>query len=45
MRPEPAGVPDENWQPLNRGDYGIDVALRLYVRDLEQFETWTPPEA
>ena len=42
---KPEGVPEENWLPLNRGDYGIDVVLRLYVPDLEQFETWTPPRA
>ena len=42
---KPAGVPEENWLPLNRGDYGIDVILRLYVPDLEKFKTWTPPKA
>ena len=42
---KPEGVPEENWLPLNRGDYGIDVVLRLYVPDLEQFETWEPPKA
>ena len=42
---KPEGVPEENWLPLNRGDYGIDVVLRLYVPDLEQFETWETPKA
>jgi hypothetical protein len=42
---KPESVPEENWLPLNRGDYGIDVVLRLYVPDLEAFETWTPPKA
>ena len=42
---KPEGVPEENWLPLNRGDYGIDVSLRLYVPDLEKFKTWTPPKA
>ncbi len=42
---KPAGVPEENWLPLNRGDYGIDVVLRLYVPDMEKFKTWTPPKA
>jgi hypothetical protein len=41
----PEDVPAENWLPLNRGDYGIDVILRLYVRELEKFKTWTPPKA
>ena len=42
---KPEGVPEENWLPLNRGDYGIDVILRLYVPDLEKFKTWTAPKA
>ena len=42
---KPEGVPEENWLPLNRGDYDIDVVLRLYVPDLEQFETWETPKA
>ncbi|NDR57051.1 DUF1214 domain-containing protein [Aliiruegeria sabulilitoris] len=42
---QPAGVPDENWLPINRGDYDIDVTMRLYSPDLERFATWTPPVA
>jgi hypothetical protein len=42
---KPQGVPEENWLPLNRGDYGIDVTLRLYVPDLEAFKSWEPPKA
>ena len=42
---KPDGVPEENWLPLKRGDYAIDVILRLYVPDLEKFKTWTPPKA
>ena len=42
---KPEGVPEENWLPLNRGDYGIDIILRLYNPDLEKFKTWSPPEA
>ena len=42
---KPEGVPEDNWLPLNRGDYDIDVVLRLYVPDLEKFKTWTPPKA
>lgn len=41
----PEGVPEQNWLPLNRGDYDIDVVLRLYVPDLEALETWTLPTA
>lgn len=39
------GVPDENWLPLVRGDYGIDVLLRIYAPDLEKFANWSPPVA
>ena len=42
---KPAGGPNEIWLPLNRGDYGIDVILRLYVPDLDKFKTWSPPVA
>jgi hypothetical protein len=42
---KPKGVPEENWLPLNRGDYGVDVILRLYNPDLEKFKTWSPPKA
>ena len=42
---KPEGVPNENWLPLIRGDYGIDVILRLYVPDLDKFKTWSPPVA
>ncbi len=41
----PEDVPEENWLPLKRGDYGIDVILRIYVPDLDKFKTWTPPKA
>lgn len=39
------GVPEENWLPLKRGDYGIDVSLCIYLPDLEKFKTWTQPKA
>lgn len=42
---QPDGVPDENWLPVNRGDYGIDVILRVYAPDLERFRAWSPPKA
>jgi len=42
---KPKGVPEENWLPLNRGDYGIDVILRLYHPALEKFKAWSPPKA
>jgi hypothetical protein len=42
---QPEGVPEENWLPLVRGDYVIDVIMRIYVPDLARFATWTPPKA
>jgi hypothetical protein len=42
---QPEGVPDENWLPLVRGDYAIDLILRIYAPDLEKFADWTPPKA
>jgi hypothetical protein len=41
----PDGVPMENWLPVNRGDYGLSVILRVYVADMERFQTWSPPQA
>ena len=42
---QPDGVPPDNWLPINRGDYGIDLLMRLYAPDLERFKTWSPPKA
>ena len=42
---QPAGVPKENWLPINRGDENIDIILRTYVPDLERMKTWMPPKA
>ena len=42
---KPAGVPTENWLPLNRKDEDIDLILRVYLPDLEAMQTWQPPTA
>ena len=42
---KPEGVAEENWLPMPRGDYGVDVIMRLYAPDLERFEAWTAPIA
>jgi len=42
---QPPGVPDENWLPLNRGDYGIDTIMRIYAPDMERLATWEAPRA
>ena len=41
----PAGVPDENWLPIQRKDENLSVILRIYAPDLTAFETWTVPRA
>jgi len=42
---QPAGVPEENWLPINREDLDLDVMMRIYAPDLERFATWSPPVA
>ncbi len=42
---KPNGVSAENWLPVVRGDYGVDIIMRLYAPDLERFKTWTAPKA
>jgi len=42
---QPEGVPEENWLPVNRGDYGIDVIMRLYAPDLQRYQNWSAPKA
>jgi len=42
---QPAGVPPENWLPIERKDMGLNLILRIYVPDLERMKTWTPPVA
>ena len=42
---KPDGVPPENWLPINRGDYDIDLLMRIYAPDLGRFKTWNPPKA
>ncbi|MGB5408846.1 MAG: DUF1214 domain-containing protein [Thiogranum sp.] len=42
---QPEGVPEENWLPVNRQDETLDIILRIYVPDMEQFKTWSAPTA
>jgi hypothetical protein len=42
---KPAGVPNENWLPINRKDEDLDIILRVYVPDLEKFKSWKAPKA
>jgi hypothetical protein len=42
---QPEGVPVENWLPINRQDENLDIILRIYVPDLEKFQSWSAPKA
>jgi hypothetical protein len=42
---QPAGVPEDNWLPINREDLNLDIMMRIYAPDLERFATWSPPIA
>jgi len=42
---KPAGVPEENWLPINRKDEDIGAIMRIYVPDIEKMKTWTAPKA
>jgi hypothetical protein len=42
---KPDGVPEDNWLPIERGEYGIGPTMRIYAPDLEKFESWKPPIA
>jgi hypothetical protein len=41
----PAGVPVENWLPIERKDVDLSLILRIYVPDLERLPEWEPPVA
>ncbi len=30
------------WLPVNRGNYGIDLIIRIHAPDLERYKTWSP---
>ena len=42
---KPAGVPVENWLPINRLDLNIDIILRVYAPDLDKMQSWQAPKA
>jgi hypothetical protein len=42
---KPAGVPEENWLPIERRDEVLGAIMRVYVPDLEKLKTWTAPRA
>lgn len=40
---KPAGVPEENWLPINRGDIELSLMWRIYAPDAERMKSWTVP--
>ncbi len=42
---KPAGVPEENWLPIERKDLILSTNLRIYQPDLEAMKTWKAPVA
>jgi hypothetical protein len=42
---KPAGVPAQNWLPIERQDQNLDIILRVYAPDQEKLATWQPPQA
>lgn len=42
---QPQGVSEENWLPINRGDEGLDLVMRIYDPDLQKMKTWEAPKA
>ena len=42
---QPAGIPEENWLAVSRQDENLNIILRIYVPDMEQFKTWSAPTA
>jgi hypothetical protein len=38
-------IRSHTWHGLVRGDYGIDVIVRIFAPDLERFAEWKPPVA
>jgi len=41
---KPAGIPDENWLPINRGDIELSLMYRIYAPDTEKMKTWSAPQ-
>lgn len=42
---QPEGVPAENWLPIDRGDYGINLGMRIYNPDFGRLQQWRAPKA
>ena len=42
---KPAGVPEDNWLPINREDIGLDIIMRIYAPRVDDLKTWSAPKA
>jgi hypothetical protein len=42
---QPAGVPAENWLPIERKDLSIGPIMRIYVPEFTALKSWTAPVA
>jgi len=42
---KPAGVPEDNWLPINREEIDLDILLRMYAPRVDDLKTWKAPKA
>ena len=42
---KPAGVPADNWLPINREDIGLDMIMRIYAPRVDDLKNWSAPKA
>ena len=42
---KPAGVPEDNWLPINREDIGLDMIMRIYAPRVDDLKNWSAPKA
>lgn len=42
---KPAGVPEDNWLPINREDIDLDILLRMYAPRVDDLKNYSTPKA
>ena len=42
---KPAGVPEDNWLPINREDIDLDIIMRIYASRMDDLKKWKAPKA
>jgi len=42
---KPAGVPEDNWLPINREDIDLDILLRMYAPRVDDLKNYSMPKA